>query len=190
MVKKRSTILSENDASAEVLSLEERIAELEADNAGMKKVGLLLVILTILIGALMVFKINEFHSQLTSGGLILSDEGGNPRAALTVFKPEQRNGHLGMLFYDNLGLLPPEVDFGRTPDLDGMVFYDRKGRPRIILGVDNSEQAVLLMTAPDGRVVFRAGLDSETASQTDAESSQPQTAATPVASPTPAASPE
>lgn len=177
--------MSESEAAAEVKSLEERIAELEADNAGMKKVGLLLVVLTIVIGGLMVFKFHEVHSSLTSGSVILSDSDDTPRAAVTVFKPEERTGHLGVVFYDNLGLLPTEVDFGRTPDLDGMVFYDRKGRPRIIMGVDNSEQAVLMMTAPDGRVVFRAGMDSQAAAQVKATSGQPQTAATPAATATP-----
>lgn len=187
--------MSDTPATDTPLSLEDRIAELEADNAGIKKVGFLLVVLTIVIGIMMVVSVREIHDSMLTNSVIITD-GGQSRAALTVLKGENRSGHLGMLFYDNLGLLPSEVDFGRMPDLDGMVFYDRKGKPRIAMGVDANDQAIIMVLAPDGRVLFRAGLEQRapatqiktsggTATPAATSTPTPATSATPAATATP-----
>jgi hypothetical protein len=143
--------MSDETASETPMTIEERLAYLEEQNEGLKKVGKLLLALCLLTAGLLVYTQNNLRKSVHSEAVIL---GGNaPRAALTT---SNDNGHLAYLFFDHLGIIPPEPKFGAVPFLDGFVIYDRQGNPRIVIGVNDKNEAVMDVVAADGRVEFSA----------------------------------
>jgi hypothetical protein len=133
------------------MTVEERLAYLEEQNEGLKRVGKLLMALCLLIGFLLVWTQSQLHQAVYSEALILGNSD-NPRATLTTTP----NNHLGLMFYDSLGLLPTEPKFGAIPYLDGFAIYDRAGKPRIVIGINDKDEALIDVVNPDGKVLFSA----------------------------------
>lgn len=132
------------------MTVEERLAYLEEQNEGLKSVGKLLMALCLITAGLLAWTQIKERSAVHSESLILGSD--TPRGALTT----SPNGHLALLFYDQLGIIPPEPKFDAIPYLDGFVLYDKQGNPRIVIGVNDKDEAVLDVVAPDGRVQFSA----------------------------------
>ena len=165
---------------SETPSIEERLEYLEDQNEGLKRVGLLLVVLVILMGVTMIYQSNSASQALRSDGLIFSQEG-RSRSALTTMP----NGHVGMVFFDQNENISAPAQFESVPYLDGLVIYDHKGVPRILLGLDENENPILAAIGKDGRTLFSA-IDPALYQAGRPASQQPQ----PAASPAPASSPE
>lgn len=142
--------MSDETAPDTPMTIEERLAYLEEQNEGLKKVGKLLLALCLLTAGLLVYTQTGQRRAVHSESLLLG--GDTPRAALTT----SNNGHLAYLFYDHLGILPPEPKFSAIPYLDGFAIYDRMGNPRIVIGINDKDEAILDLVAPDGRVEFSA----------------------------------
>lgn len=158
--------------------LEERIQYLEEQNEGLKRSGLLLVVLVLVMGAVMIYDNVKRTETVQTDGLILSSNG-EARGALTPMP----TGHLGMLFFDQAGQLPMNVQYAAIPYLDGFAIYDRDGRPRILLGMNDRNEPVMAVVDEQGKTVFSAvppRTDSEsTPSAEPAASPTPQVTATP-----------
>lgn len=132
------------------MTIEERLAYLEEQNEGLKSVGKLLLALCLVTAGLLAWTQVKERTAVHSESLILGSD--TPRGALTTAP----NGHLAFLFYDQLGIIPPEPKFGAVPYLDGFVIYDKQGKPRIVVGVNDKDEAVLDVVGPDGKVQFSA----------------------------------
>ena len=141
---------SDGENGEKNLSIEERLSFLEEQNEGLKRVGMMLVALVVLMGVTMIYQARTGSTALSSDGLILNNNG-QPEAAITAFP----NGHLGMMFYDHMGNLP-KTNWNNVQYLDGLAIYDRKGNPRILLGLDKDENPVMVCVASDGRTLFTA----------------------------------
>lgn len=143
--------LDEEDEEEE-LTVEERLAYLEEQNEGLKRVGGLLLVLCFLIGGLLVYSQMQLRGAIYSEALILSSKN-VPRATLTTTP----SGHLGLLFYDAMGILASDPQFSAVPNLDGVVLYDRSGKPRIVLGVNDKDEAVFDLLDAQGKLTFSQG---------------------------------
>jgi len=176
-------------------SVEERIQFLEEQNEGLKRSGILLLVLVFVMGATMIYD-NFARAKVTeTEGLIINTAAGKPRGALSAMP----TGHLGMLFYDYEGKLPESVQYASIPYLDGFAIYDRNGRPRILLGMDDKDNPIVAVVSPEGKTLFSAvppavGEAAQPGGQpgampipaaTPAAGAPPAAAATPVATPTP-----
>lgn len=166
---------------SEAPSLEQRLEFLEDQNEALKRSGLLLVILVILLGVTMILQSRSAARAVTTEGLILSTTSGKPHAALTTLP----NGHLGFTFFDSVGQLPKQLQYSSIPYLDGFAIYDRSGRPRILIGLDDKENPMMATVSADGKVLFSTAPPSSAASQKTPPPSQPQPGATPAATPKP-----
>ena len=154
-------------------SIEDRIQFLEEQNDAFKRSGMLLVILVIVMGATMIYQSRTQSTSLQTDGVIISNAG-KPRGAITAMP----SGHLGMLFYNREGNLPPNVQFASIPYLDGFAIYDRNGKPRILVGMDDKDNPILAVVGPDGKTLFSA--------VPRAEPTEGVSPSQPAASPTPA----
>ena len=132
------------------MTVEERLAYLEEQNEGLKSVGKLLMALCLITAGLLAWTQIKERSAVHTESLILGSD--TPRGAFTTAP----NGHLALLFYDQLGIIPPEPKFEAVPYLDGFVIYDKQGSPRIVIGVNDKDEAVLDVVGADGRVQFAA----------------------------------
>lgn len=175
---------------SEQLSLEERIEFLEAQNEGLKRSGVLLLALTLLIGVMLVVTSRSQTSSVQTENLVMTNES-NPRLALTPMP----SGHLGMVFFDDLGLLPTAINHAVIPPLDGIVMYDRAGNPRIIMGIGQQNEPVFAIVDATGKPVFEAISREDalkSAGVTNADPANPgQSGSTPApaTTPTPQATP-
>jgi hypothetical protein len=142
--------MSEDNKPDTPMTVEERLAYLEEQNEGLKKVGKLLLALSLLTAGLLAWTQMTARTAVHSEALILG--GDTPRGALTT----SPNGHLAYLFFDHLGIIPPSPKFGAIPYLDGVVLYDRQGNPRIVMGVNDKDEAILDVVGPDGKRLFSA----------------------------------
>lgn len=176
----------ETQSSAGPGTIEERLAYLEEQNEGLKRVGKMLLGLCLLTAGLLVWTQMGQRSSLYSEAVIFGSSQ-NPRGTITTTP----TGHLAYLFYDHLGILPPNPKFGAIPYLDGFVIYDRQGNPRIVIGVDDKDQAIFDVINASGQLQFstrQAGDQAPVAGATPAPGgSSAKTPATPSAGTTPAA---
>jgi hypothetical protein len=143
--------MSDEASENKPATIEERLAYLEEQNEGLKRVGKMLLGLCLLTSGLLVWTQMGSRSALYSEAVILGT-GENPRGTLTTTP----TGHLAFLFYDHLGILPPSPKFQAIPYLDGFAIYDRQGNPRIVIGVNDKDEAILDVVGPDGKVQFAA----------------------------------
>jgi hypothetical protein len=158
---------------SETPSLENRLNYLEEQNEALKRSGLLLVILVLVMGVTMIFQSRTASAGVSTDGLILNDAG-RPKAALTAMP----SGHLGLVFYDFSGNLPQQIQYNSIPYLDGIAIYDRQGRPRILMGIDDKDNPILAIVSAEGKTLFSAVTPS---------TSPPTQTAEPVPEPTPKA---
>lgn len=132
-------------------TIEERLAHLEEQNEGLKRVGGLMLALVVIMGVALIITSRSIGSAVDTESVILSNMS-RPRAAFTAMP----NGHVGMLFYNFAGLLPPSASYSTVPTLDGLVLYDQKGLPRIMLGIDERNMPVLAVLGIDGKPIYSA----------------------------------
>lgn len=159
-------------------SLEERIQYLEDQNEALKRSGLLLVILVLVMGAVLIYDTKKRAETIQTDGLILSNQG-KARGAITPMP----TGHLGMLFFNHEGKLPENVQYASIPYLDGFAVYDRNGRPRILIGMDDKDNPIMAVVSPEGKTIFSA-IPRDTGTETSSPE-QPAASPTPQATATP-----
>lgn len=164
-------------AEEQSLSLEERVAYLEDQNEGLKRVGLMGLVLILLLGGLLVHRTWADLQGITTEGVVLRDENGS-RLALTTTPP----GHLAVVSFDQLGALP-QISHNVAAGLRGIAIYDSSGAPRVMLGVTQNDEPVVAVLDPDGSLNWTplAGLAGE---EGDPKAS-PTPGQTPAASPSP-----
>ncbi len=151
------------------MTIEERIAYLEEQTEGLKTIGKLLLALSIITAGLLAWTQMNQRSSVFSESVVY-ENGGRAKAAIT----SNTGNHLALLSFDQMGILPTDPQFGAVGGLQGLVLYDRDGKPRVVLGINDSNESVLDVFAADGQRVF---------------SGVPVTAATPGAKPAGGATP-
>lgn len=157
-----------------------RIEHLEAQNYGLKRVGVIALALLFIVGGCLVWQTWAELGAVVTQGVILNDAQG-PRYGLTV-TPQ---GAIGVLGYRG-GALPglsgsPEV-------VQGMVFYDSQGRPRILMGIGEGDQPRLAVYNDAGQRVWQA-VDLAAPPQAAPPQAAPSPSASPSAAPSPKGSP-
>lgn len=174
---------AETDSAPDVkaLTLEERIAYLEAQNEGLKRVGGLALVLLLLLGGLFVHQTHSDMKSVSSQGYTVLDQGNLLVGAIT---PDAQ-GRIQFLQarYGELRS-PAELPQG----FSGFAFYDLDGRPRLLLGEDANRNSVFLVTDPERGVAFDpfAKVPPKASSPAGAPPISPSPApATPGASPSP-----
>jgi hypothetical protein len=146
-------------APAAVSSIEDRISFLEEQNSGLKRAGALLCALVVVMGIAMIHESVSGRSGVSTESLIINSTGGKARAALTAMP----TGHLGMVFFDYLGRPPADLQYNAIPYLDGFAIYDKDGRPRILIGMDDKDNPILAVVDKDGNTQFTAVEPTNTA---------------------------
>lgn len=174
-----SADIENESAKATPNDIESRLAFLEEQNEGLKRSGILLVVLVVLMGATMIYTNRSSAGAVNTEGLILSSLG-RPKSAITAMP----TGHLGVVFYDFNGELPKEVKYKAIPYLDGFAIYDRSGNPRILMGIDDRDNPILAVVSPDGKTLFNAVTPTTAAPPAESEEEEP------AATPTPQSTPE
>lgn len=161
------------DAVATVpLSLEERIAYLESQNDGLKRVGMLGLILVLLLGALLVHSTYSDLRSTSTRGLTLLNDQNQLNCAVTT----DELGRVQFIPAYAGGMLPSPKPI---PDgFRGYVFYDTAGNPRMMLGENQQQDTVFLVIDPKKQAAFNP--------MTELKSMAPP-AGKPKASPTPSA---
>ncbi len=159
--------------------LEVRIAQLEAQNEAIKRVGTIFVVFILIAATLTVFQFHQFSAAVHTETLQLEQDG-RPKAALTTMP----TGHLGLVFYDHLGILPLDIKYGGIPYLDGIAFYDRNGDARILIGINDKDEPILAVVDSQGKTLFQAvPLESDEAGSAAVRSEEPESEPGAVANP-------
>ncbi len=143
-----------------------RIEHLEAQNYGLKRVGVIALVLLFIVGASLVYQTWAELGAVVTQGIILNDARG-ARYGFTV-TPQ---GSVGVLTYRGGSLSELK---GSPEPVQGLVFYDSMGRPRIALGIGEGDQPRVVVYNENGQRVWQAV----------------DLAPAPAASPAPAPSPE
>ncbi len=161
---------AEPTSSAPPLSVEERIAFLEAQNEGMKRVGGLALVLILILGGIVVHNAYTDLQTVSTRGLVLMNDDNQLTAAWSA----DRQGRV-MLLRGNYGMLTPHEPL--PDDFQGVAFYDSSGRPRLLVGEDRERRTVFTVLDPERKVAFNPF---------EGMPSPPRPQAEPKASPTPA----
>ncbi len=130
-------------------TLEERVAYLEAQNEGIKKVGRAALILIAVIAIAVVSNTWSPLSGVTTKGIVLQDQSGTAKAALLV----PASGHVALVPFNYLERLPV-IQPGQKSDFSGLGVYDSQGRLRLIIGVDVDDNPILQVTDAQGKVIW------------------------------------
>ncbi len=133
------------------MTIEERLAYLEEQNEGLKTVGKLLMALSLITAGLLVWSQMNLRSTVFSESMVYENLG---QQKLTI--TANTGSHLAFIPFDQLGILPAEPQFATVGDLQGVVLYDRDGKPRVVMGVNGRNETVLDVLGPDGRRQFAA----------------------------------
>ena len=160
---------TEEATEAPQLSLEDRVAFLEAQNEGLKRVGLLGLVLVMLLGAILVHQTYSDLKSSTTRGLTLLNEKDQLSGAITT----DQQGRM-QFFQARYGMLAPPADI--SDDFHGFAFYDSNGVPRVLIGEGKDKETVFLVADPVRKKVFDPF-----------ENAKVPTSSTPAASPTPVA---
>jgi len=147
-------------------TLEERIAYLETQNEGLKRVGGLALVLLILLGVLFVHQVHSDLKATTSQGFTLLDERKLPSVGIVTSRP----GAFQILQGNNgiLGLPRPDLPEG----FQGFGVYDSQGRPRLLSGEKPDGSSVFLVVDPVRQTVFNP---FEELDKAQAKKEQPKT---------------
>ena len=163
---------------SENADINERLEYLEAQNEGLKRVGLLGLILVFILGSIVVYQSYADLSNVTTRGLVFLDESGFIPPCFPMARPIWR------WFPFNPNEQLPNVKGDVVEGLRGMCVYDTKGHPRVAIGVDGLDNPVIMVFNQDGSIHFSATEIPE------APQSQPEATPTPAspatATPTPA----
>jgi hypothetical protein len=157
------------------LSMEERVAYLEAQNEGLKRVGLLGLVLILLLGAIVVHQTYSDLRSITTHDIAVL----NSKDALAGVVTSDTQGRIQFLSA-RYGTLPPGTD-NLPADFQGYVFYDSDGHPRMLLGENKDKATVFQVLDPTRGVAFEP-LDPALSGPPPAPNGA---AAKPPASPTP-----
>lgn len=133
------------------MTIEERLAYLEEQNEGLKTVGKLLLALSIITAGLLAWTQMNQRTGIFSESVVY-ESAGQAKAAIT----SNSGNHLALLSFDQMGILPTEPQFGAVGELQGLVLYDRDGKPRLVLGINDRNESVLDVFSAEGKRVFSA----------------------------------
>jgi len=163
-------------------SLEERVAYLEAQNEGLKRVGLLGLVLVMLLGVILVHQTySDLRSSATRGLSLLNDK---DEIAGAVTTDAQGRWQFLQARY---GLLRPAEEI--PSDFQGFAFYDSDGKPRFLMGEGKEKQTVFLVLDPVRGLAFDPFEKAGAPSKPPSGASSPPSSANPNTSvkPTPTA---
>ncbi len=129
------------------LSMEERVAYLEAQNEGLKRVGLLGLVLVLMLGAILVHQTySDLRSSTTRAVTLLSDQD-QLSSAITV-DAQGRTQFLQARY----GTMASATNL---PDgFRGYAFYDSDGMPRVMIGETTEKHTVFQVLDPVRGVSF------------------------------------
>jgi hypothetical protein len=165
------------EEQAASLSLEERVAFLEAQNEGLKRVGALGLALTLLLGVLLVHQTYSNLGATSTRSITLLNDANELSAALT----SDRQGRTQYL-QARYGVLPNGTE-DPPGDFEGVTFYDPAGKPRLMLGqTRETQETVFLVLDPTRGLAFNPFENAKPAPRPGGT----PTPGAPVASPTPA----
>lgn len=157
-----------------------RIEHLEAQNYGLKRVGIISLVLLFIVGASLVYQTWAELGAVVTQGIVLNDSQG-ARYGLVV-NPQ---GSMGVLTYRNGTIAPLQA----TPEaVQGFVVYDSQGRARIALGIGTGDQPRLAVYDEEGKPVWQA-VDLKEASPPPAASPSPAATPSPEGSASPGPKP-
>ena len=153
------------------LSMDERVAYLEAQNAGLKRVGLLGLVLVLLLGAILVHQTySDLRNTTTRAMTLLNDQ--DQLSGAVAIDPKGRMQFL-QARYGSMAATTNLPD-----DFHGYAFYDSDGVPRVLIGETNEKATVFRVIDPvRGRAFDPFGEDQP--------ASAPDKAPVPKGSPTP-----
>ncbi len=158
---------------SENADINERLEYLEAQNEGLKRVGLLGLILVFILGGIVVYQSYADLNNVTTRGMVFLDES---RLHSTLFPHGE--AHLAMVPFNPNEQLP-NVQGEVVKGLRGLCVYDTKGFPRVAIGVDGLDNPVVMVFNQDGSIQYSAVDPPEN------PDSQPTATPTPAATPTP-----
>lgn len=131
------------------LSLEERLSFLEAQNEGMKRVGVLGLVLVLLLGVLLVHQTYSNLGATSTRSITLLNDSNELSAAIT----SDRQGRTQYL-QARYGVLPNGAEEAPA-DFEGVTFYDPSGKPRMMLGqTRETQQTVFIVLDPTRGLAF------------------------------------
>ena len=133
---------------SETTSFESRIAYLESQNEGLKRVGLLGLLLVLVLGGIVVYQAWADLGGVTTTGIVFQD-GRQTRAALVTTS----GGHLALVPAGPLGNLP-SLNTPPSMDFQGLAIYDSQGRVRILMGVTSADQPVVGVIGENGQTIW------------------------------------
>jgi hypothetical protein len=169
-------------APATPLTLEERVAFLEAQNEGLKRVGLLGLVLVMLLGAILVHQTYSDLKSSTTRGLTLLNDQDQLSGAVTV------DGQGRMQFLQaRYGVMAPATEL--PADFRGFAFYDSDGAARILMGEGKDKQTIFMVTDPVRGVAFDPFEKVKAAPTRPGTPAVSPTPAPPATSPSPQVSP-
>lgn len=135
---------------AEKSDLVERIEYLEAQNEGLKRVGLLGLILVFILGGIVVYQSYADLNNVTTRGIVMME---GSRLHTSLFP--QGEAHLALVPF-NANEQLPNIDSKALEGLRGLAVYDTKGKARIAIGVDGLDNPILMIFGPDGSISYSA----------------------------------
>ncbi|MFN8610166.1 MAG: hypothetical protein U0931_21665 [Vulcanimicrobiota bacterium] len=171
----------ESSAPTGSMTLEERVAYLEAQNEGLKRVGLLGLVLVLMLGAIVVHQTYSDLRSTTTRGLTLLNEKDELSGAVTV--DAQGRTQFVQARYGNMASLNPLPE-----GFQGFAFYDTAGTPRVLIGETKDQQTFFKVIDPSRKLVFDPfeGMQGAPAPTPNAEPGKaPATKGSPTPKPTP-----
>ena len=180
MSEEAAPAAEETAPPATPLSMEERVAYLEAQNEGLKRVGLLGLVLVLMLGAILVHQTySDLRSSTTRSVTLLNDQD-QLSGAITV-DAQGRTQFLQARYGSMAGA-------SALPDgFRGYAFYDSDGVPRVLIGETNEKHTVFQVMDPVRGVAFDPFEDVKSAPPAGkpAPDKAPAPQGSPTAKPTP-----
>ncbi len=180
MSEEATPATDENAAPATPLSMEERVAYLEAQNEGLKRVGLLGLVLVFMLGAILVHQTySDLRTSTTRAVTLLNDQD-QLSGAITVDQ-QGRTQFLQARYGSMAGATNLPDDFR------GYAFYDSDGVPRVFIGENKEKHTVFQVLDPARGVAFDPFEDVKAApaASNPAPGKAPAPQGSPTAQPTP-----
>lgn len=161
------------DEKGAPVDLAVRLEYLETQIEGMKRVGVLALILVMVVGGFLVHLSWSDLRGITTQGLVLQGVDREFAGALVVAE----SGHIALLPTNDMRALPV-VEAYPGLQMKGLGIYDSKGRLRLIHGVDATDKVMFAVLDENGNVAWSPF-------QPSAANPSPTPTPRPAASPTP-----
>jgi hypothetical protein len=129
------------------LSLEERVAYLEAQNQGLKRVGGLALLLLLIVGGLLVNKNQSDFTGSVSRNYTLVKDDNEVSAALT----SDAQGRVQFV-QAKYGTMAGMQEL--PPGFQGYAFYDTAGQPLVLIGKNQAQETVFLVVDVNRQLTF------------------------------------